>query len=72
MKEFINTASLIHLDDQVIRQTILLRREYRKLKPGDSVIAATALINDRILVTRNSTDFKNINNLQILNPWDIS
>lgn len=70
LEEFLDTASLIHLDDQIIQQTILLRRQY-KIKLGDAIIAATATLNDLTLLTRNTADFKNIRNLQIINPWDL-
>tara|TARA_R110000868_G_scaffold158036_4_gene385905 strand:+ start:73727 stop:74149 length:423 start_codon:yes stop_codon:yes gene_type:complete len=36
----------------------------------DSMIAATALSNNLMLVTRNVKDFSMLNNLVILNPWD--
>ena len=35
---------------------------------GDSIIAATALINDRTLFTRNTKDFKHIDGLKVKNP----
>ncbi len=31
----------------------------------------TALINNQTLITRNTSDFKNINGLQIVNPYDL-
>lgn len=37
--------------------------------PFDSLIAATALAHDLILVTRNTKDFQNIDGLRILNPF---
>lgn len=35
----------------------------------DSLIAATALVHDLIVVTDNTKDFSNINGLKILNPF---
>lgn len=35
----------------------------------DGLIAATALIHDLVLVTRNTKDFEFIEELQLLNPW---
>lgn len=35
----------------------------------DSLIAATALAHDLILVTRNTKDFQNIDDLRIFNPF---
>jgi predicted nucleic acid-binding protein len=42
----------------------------RTLPYLDSLIAATALVHDLTLVTRNTTDFADINGLHLLNPWD--
>lgn len=36
----------------------------------DSLLAATALVHNMKLVTRNVTDFKMIAGLEIINPWD--
>jgi hypothetical protein len=35
----------------------------------DAVIAATCLVNDFTLVTRNQKDFKGINGLELYNPF---
>ena len=68
-KDFIN-ASVIHpLSPDTVRDTIRLCKHH-KIKLPDAVIAATALLENRILVTRNIADFKNISNLELLNPWE--
>lgn len=36
----------------------------------DSLLAATAISNNLILVTQNSKDFEKIKNLKLLNPWE--
>ena len=36
----------------------------------DAIIAATALTENFILVTRNIDDFKSISTLEVFNPWD--
>ncbi|MCF8232854.1 MAG: hypothetical protein K9J27_11755 [Bacteroidales bacterium] len=41
-----------------------------KIKLPDAIIAATSLVYDLTLITRNSTDFKNIDELRLINPWD--
>ena len=34
------------------------------------LIAATAIVNNQVLVTRNISDFNSIDNLTVFNPWD--
>jgi predicted nucleic acid-binding protein len=71
MEEFVNTAFLFPLDEAVTKETILLRRQHRKLKLGDAIIAATALIHDLDLVSRNTSDFKNIKGLRVIDPHNL-
>lgn len=40
----------------------------KPMSPIDSLIAATALANDLIIVTRNTSDFVNAG-VQLINPW---
>ena len=68
LEEFLDNAVVLPLDEHVTRQTILLRRKHKKLKLGDAIIAATALVHDLILVTRNTMDFKMIDILEVLDP----
>ena len=37
----------------------------------DTLIAASALVHNLKLVTRNTKDFENIHGLEILNPWEM-
>jgi len=67
IEEFVATAIIFPLDDAVIQKTIELRRR-KKLKLGDVVIAATALVFNFAIVTRNIADFKNIDELTLINP----
>ena len=71
MEDCLHSATVIQLYDEVIQQTIHLRRKYRKIKLGDSIIAATAITNNLVLVTRNVADFDKVVGLQLINPWDI-
>jgi predicted nucleic acid-binding protein len=66
MEEFVSAAILFPLDDDVSLKTIELRRLYRKLKLGDAIIAATALVNDFTLISRNISDFKQIKGLEVI------
>lgn len=71
MEEFVNTATVLPLDDVITQRTILLRRQYKKLKLGDAVIAATCLLHDLVLISRNTSDFKIIQGLQIVDPHSL-
>jgi predicted nucleic acid-binding protein len=67
---FVKEAHIFALDEQVILKTIELRQGYR-LKTPDAIIAATAIINNISLISRNSADFKNIEGLAVINPWEL-
>ena len=45
-------------------------RKKQKIKLPDAIIAATALVYELSLVSRNVSDFKNIDGLQLINPWE--
>jgi len=64
-------SNVYRLTDAVADQVIVLRRAY-KIKLGDAVIAATALLNNFTLITRNISDFSKINGLVVVNPFDLS
>jgi toxin FitB len=55
------------LDRNVIDRAIQLRQT-RKMRLGDSIIAATALCHRLRLATNNTTDFKGIPGLELFNP----
>ena len=55
------------IDARVLDEAIRLRREY-KMKIGDSIVAATALIHGQELYTRNTIDFSKIPDLKVVNP----
>ncbi|MCK6621405.1 MAG: type II toxin-antitoxin system VapC family toxin [Calditrichaceae bacterium] len=58
----------MELNRQVAERTINLRRK-KRIKLGDGIIAATALVHDLTLVTRNTSDFAGIEGLNVLNPF---
>ena len=70
IEEFISLAVIFSLTDEIADKTIELRR-FKKLKLPDAVIAATAIINDFVLLTRNTKDFNNIDELSLLNPHEV-
>ena len=70
IKEFIENTKVLELSEIVKNKTIEIKRSYN-IKLPDAVIAATALLYNLELITRNVEDFKNIANLRIKNPWDL-
>ncbi len=68
--EFVDFAKVLPIDHAIIDKTIWLRQT-KKIGLGDAIIAGTALIHDMILVTRNTSDFKNIKGLTLLNPYSV-
>jgi predicted nucleic acid-binding protein len=70
LEEFIENALVFGLEETIILKAIDIRKNYR-LKLPDAIIAATALVKQLILITRNISDFKNIPTLQITNPWSL-
>ncbi|MEA2011554.1 MAG: type II toxin-antitoxin system VapC family toxin [Verrucomicrobiota bacterium] len=59
----------LKMSDKIIKKTITLKQMVA-IKTPDAIIAATALINNLVLVTRNTQDFTKIKNIKILNPFD--
>jgi predicted nucleic acid-binding protein len=64
---FMNDAIVLSLSDNIVDATIDLRKKY-KTKLPDAIIAATALVNNMILITRNTSDFKSIKGLKLVDP----
>jgi len=71
LEKFINLSKIYPLSNNVVKHTINLCKK-SNIKLPDAIIAATALIENFTLVTRNTTDFKKIPDLILLDPWDIS
>ena len=55
--------------DYLIATKAVELRQQRKRSLGDAIIAATALIHDCELVTRNIADFQDIPYLKVHNPF---
>jgi predicted nucleic acid-binding protein len=68
--EFTESAHIINLTEDIANQTIDLRKK-RKIKLPDAIIAATALVHEITLVSRNSKDFNGIEGLDFINPYEI-
>lgn len=67
-QRFVEESTLLPLSDVVVDKAIEIRKS-QKIKLGDAIIAATALANGLTLLTRNESDFKNIPDLKLVNPF---
>jgi predicted nucleic acid-binding protein len=65
---FVDISLVYQLIPDIIQRAIILRQNH-KIKTPDAIIAATALIHDLTLLTRNSTDFTSITGLKLINPY---
>lgn len=70
LHNFINDALVIELEQPIKLKTADIRKVHR-IKLPDAIIAATAIVYDLTLISRNVVDFSNINGLKIINPWEM-
>ena len=70
LSDFVNKATVYPLIPAIVDQTIILRQSNR-IKIPDAIIAATALVHNLTLLTRNTADFKQILGLRLSNPYDL-
>jgi toxin FitB len=67
LEQFFRTAERLPLSETVVQWAIKLRQR-RKMSLGDSIVAGTAIAYERTLVTRNTDDFRWIDEIKLLNP----
>ena len=70
LEDFIQESVVLPIDDLVINTTIGLCKG-NKTKIPDAIIAATCIVHQLVLVTRNVKDFRHINGLRVENPWEL-
>ena len=58
----------MHVDEDVAYQAIQIKRK-TNIKLADAVIAATAMVKNLKLATRNIDDFKGVKELAVINPF---
>jgi len=68
LESFIQLSSIVYIDEAVADKTIEIRR-MKRIKLPDAIIAATALLQNCILLSHNTTDFNKIEGLQVLDPY---
>jgi predicted nucleic acid-binding protein len=71
LNEFTLSANTINLNDEVVNQTIFIRKYYKKLKSPDAIITAGCISDNLTLITRNAIDFKNGDPLEVINPFEL-
>ena len=67
IEQLFELFEIIPISDEIADEAIVLRQR-KKISLGDSLIAATAIIHNKTLVTANIKDFDWITNLTINNP----
>lgn len=68
IEEFVQVSEVLPLTDAIVDKTIEIRRTQR-IKLPDAIIAATAIIHNFTLISRNDEDFRKIPDLKYLNPF---
>jgi predicted nucleic acid-binding protein len=70
LTEFINASEVFALEEPIILKSIEIRKAH-KTKLPDAIIAATAIVNELTIITRNTKDYDKIEGLEVMNPYDI-
>lgn len=68
-RQFANDSTILPFTDAIADQAIEIRKAH-KIKLGDALIAATALIGNLTLLTRNEADFNSIPGLKTIYPFN--
>ena len=71
LEAFFRLVRVLPLSQAVLDQAVALRQQ-RKMSLGDALVAGTALAHGLTLVTRNVENFRWIQGLSLLNPFDIA
>jgi toxin FitB len=70
LEAFFHLAQVLPLSQAVLDQAVALRQQ-RKMSLGDALVAGTALAHGLTLVTRHIEDVQWIQELSLLNPFEI-
>jgi toxin FitB len=68
VQALVNTVDILNLTDTIVNETIALRK-INKIKLPDAIIAATALVHNLTLISRNKKDFKAIAGLTCIDLY---
>lgn len=64
----LSSLQAFELTATIAEQTIQIRKAHR-IKLPDAIIAATAVVHDLTIITRNTSDFNAIADLNCINPF---
>ncbi len=67
LEQFFRAAEQLPLSEAVVQWAVKLRQQ-RKMSLGDSTVAGTAIVHARTLVTHDTSDFRWIEEIQLLDP----
>jgi predicted nucleic acid-binding protein len=70
LTNFMNDSTVFDLTNNIVEACILIRKNH-KTKLPDAIIAATALVYELSLITRNIKDFENITGLKTIDPHSL-
>ena len=68
LQRYFNTTLVLPVSQAVIDAAVQLRQQ-RKISLGDAIFAATALVHNQTLVTRNVKDFDWVDGLKVVDPF---
>ena len=69
-QDLFQSLNVLPISTDVVEQAVILRQQ-RKMGLGDALIAATALVHELTVATRNVSDFRWVEGLSVLNPFDV-
>jgi hypothetical protein len=70
LNSFMEMINILPISESVIEKTIAIRQT-KKISLGDAIISVTALTHNLVIITRNTSDFKNIEGLQVVDPYKL-
>lgn len=65
LNSFISNSNIFDLEENIILETIQIRKKY-SIKLPDAIIAATCIVTNCSLITNNIKDFDKITGLQLI------
>lgn len=70
INQFIQQSTVFELEQSVKIKTATIRKTHN-IKLPDAIIAATALVYDLTLLTRNIKDFNRVEGLKVINVFEV-